>query len=233
MLLTTVSACYSEKAEESAENEPNQDVIVADDERGLYIVCDGAGGNGGKPESAAKAAAKSIYFSLGNIQPRSELDFKAHLKHAYDKARDDVRKYGEGGSTVATTVKLINYGGKTYAGIAHAGDTLAFLYSKKTDSFIQLTKNQSRGNIVKNLLPRPASDEAPDQYRVIQLDYGDRLMMCSDGITGDWQDQFLSNEEALDSFRKRTPWECVLSFVRQSKKNDDKSCIVFDTKPAK
>ena len=231
MLLSTVSAHYSEKAKKRAENEPNQDITGVDDLHRIYGVYDGVGGdrNG---DAAAQVCANSIYRSLKDIQPRSQLELVSYLKNAHNQARYDVKKDGKGGSTVATTVKIVDIEGKTYAGIAQAGDTRLFLYSKKTDSYFPLTQDQSRGNIVFNSFPCPASAEAPDQFKVIQLDYGDRLMLCSDGITGDWEHQFLSNEEFLDAFRERTPKECVASFFRSSKKNDDKSCIVFDTVPA-
>ena len=231
MLLSTVSAHYSEKAKKRAENEPNQDVTGADDLHRIYGVYDGVGGdrNG---NVAAQICANSMYRSLKDIQPRSQSELMSYLKNAHNQARYDVKKDGKGASTVATTIKIVDIEGKTYAGIAHAGDTRLFLYSKKTDSYVSLTQDQSRGNIVYNSFPSPASAEVPDQFKVIQLDYGDRLMLCSDGITGDWQDQFLSDKEFLDSFRKRTPWECVMSFLGLSKKNDDKSCIVFDTVPA-
>lgn len=225
-LLTIVSGFRSQKANYRKANETSQDALVVDNLRRFYGVYDGAGGAGGNPAAAAQVAARSMHKSLGEFQPRSTSEFVAQLRNANDQARYNVAKYGENGVTVATSVKIIDFDGKTYAGVAHAGDTRLFLFSKNVNNYVSLTDDQSKGNIVYNSFPTKSS--VSDQFRVLQLFPGDRLMICSDGITGDWENQFLSRDEFLYAFKQKTPDECAECFLRLSKKNDDKSIIVAD-----
>lgn len=225
--LSVDSGVRFEKATYRAEADPSEDVHIVDDANRFYGVYDGAGGAGGNPAAASRAAAQSIQRSLKSVRPKSESEFIKQLQSAHHKARTDVERNGEGGTTVATSVKIVEIDGKTFAGIAHAGDTRLFLYSKVTESYAPLTDDQSRGNKIFNGLPyRHAS--AADQYKLVGLQTGDRLMMCSDGITGDWEHQFLSDDEFIEAFHQSSPNQCAQRFLELSKKADDKSIIVVD-----
>lgn len=226
--LVLTSASREEKAAyRMSTDDISQDCITRSDSRRLYGVYDGMGGEGGNPAAASQAAAESIKKSLGHIEPQSIEDLMTALKQAHVQARADVKSNGEGGSTVATTVKIVEIDGKTYAGIAHAGDTRLFRYSKSEDSYHALTDDQSKGNTVYNGF-YDLSGGRSDQYLAVELNRGDRLMLCSDGITGDWPEQFLTDEQFKKAFRRTEPSSCADDFLRYSKKTDDKSIIVVD-----
>lgn len=226
--LRTVSSSLEKKSTRRSVEQLSQDVIIVDDTRGLYGVYDGMGGGGGNPRAAAQAMSDSIRRTLGSVQPTSKSELMDQLKNAYYEADGDVRREGERGSTVATTVKVVNIEGRTYAGVAHAGDTRLFVYSKHTDTYTPITEDQSLGHRVFNGFPRSSAAERDDQYEIIELEEGDRLMLCSDGITGDWPPQFLSDADFLWAFRQPTTDECAASFLFASTKVDDKSIIVVD-----
>lgn len=226
--LRMVSSSIELKSERRLPGEPSEDVIIVDDAQGLYGVYDGMGGNGGNPRAAAQAMSESIRRTLGLVQPVSKSEFMDQLVDAHFEAGRDVRREGERGSTVATTVKVVTIEGRTYAGVAHAGDTRLFMYSKKTDTYFPITEDQSEGNVVDNGFPQSSNHRSEDQYEIIELQEGDRLMLCSDGITGDWPPQFLTDDEFFEAFRQSTAAECAESFLRASKKVDDKSIIVID-----
>jgi serine/threonine protein phosphatase PrpC len=226
--LHTVSSFLERKSSRRTANEVSEDRIVADDERGLYGVYDGMGGAGGNPRAAADAVADSVQRTLSDVQPRSIDELKQFMHIAYQEADKDVRRDGQGGSAVATTVKIVTIEGRTYAGIAHTGDTRLFMYSKSRDSFTAVTEDQSRGNVVFNGFPHHEHMSKSDQFDAIELQQGDRLMLCSDGITGDYPEQALSSYEFLESFRQLTTYQCAEYFMRLSKKVDDKSIVVID-----
>lgn len=222
-------ASLTEKREGRADDDPNQDTVLIDEENGLFGVFDGMGGQGGNPAAASKAAADSVKESLQDLQAGNIDELNQAMIAALEKASTDVKKNGENGSTVATFIKLINVEGKNYMGVAHAGDTRMFIYSKRTNTFRSITTDQSRGNTVYNGLPRGENSDS-NEYHLIEVSPDDRIMICSDGITGDFQDQFLSDDEFKQAFGEQSPQACAEAFRRASKKNDDKSIVVVDVK---
>lgn len=226
-MIFTSASLEEKSAYRRRPDDVSQDYIIRDDDQRLYGVYDGMGGHGGNPAAASRTAADAVKDYLSDIEPRSIKELIAMLEKSYSKAREYVRAYGEGGGTVATTVKIVEIDGKTYAGIAHTGDTRLFQYTKSLDRYRPLTDDQSKGNVVFNFFPNVPVDH-PDQYMVLELHKGDRLMLCSDGITGDWPDEFLTNEEFLEAFRRTEPSSCAFDFFEYSKKTDDKSIIVVD-----
>lgn len=228
MHLSIVSCGRSEKGRNRVG--PNQDAFGFDSINGVLVVCDGVGG---LPfgEIAAKTALNSYYGSFKNAHPHSENEFYGYLLDAQRQARDEVMKYGKGGSTVATAVKIAEIEGKFYAGFVHTGDTKLYLVDKEADRYVQLTQDQSRGNMVFNSLTNPSGKL--DQIGLKQLDYRHRLVLITDGIGLDKKlNQPLPPSQLLSAFLESSPQGCVNSLIEYSVNNsDDKSCIVADIVP--
>ena len=53
------------------------------------------------------------------------------------------------------------------------------------------------------------------------------MLVCSDGITGDWAHQVLSDTEFADAFGQDDPQASADRFIQLSKKDDDKTAIVL------
>ena len=237
---------YSETLKSTNEkHEANEDSILSDPKNGIYGVFDGMGGQGGDPRAAADAAAKAVQEYLADPtrqSPETEDIIKQIMQEAFAKARQAVISNGEGGSTVATAVKIFELpNGKRVAGVAHAGDTRMFIYHSD-GTYESITEDQSttdprkpnseRRNLVTNgMLAEPSEEynDKNDEYITVELLPGDRIMICSDGITGDDPTkESLSDDEMKEAFSRATPQEAAQKFVEFSKKVDDKSIVVLD-----
>ncbi|HEY0965605.1 MAG TPA: hypothetical protein VGE13_03945 [Candidatus Saccharimonadales bacterium] len=227
-------ASYSTPASYHTEH-TNQDALLVNREIGCFAVVDGMGGEGGDPRELATALAAIL---------QDELTFNAHnsqelldgMRMAFREARVKLgsRNYLDGGA-VATAIKLQQIGDDFFVGIAHAGDTRLMAADPTTGEFIALTEDHGYGSTVTNGFIRGINGEK-DDFNVWKVMPGTRIMLCSDGITGDWgpdnaygrPNQFLSDREFKVAFTQNTPEESIKKFVEFSKKDDDKSIIVID-----
>src|SRR5215472_110719 len=166
----------------------------------LYIVADGMGGHKGGA-LAAQMAVEELQRHIGQATAGESVD--AVIEAAFKAANDAVYKRSNSGdATVAgmgTTTVLLLISGRV-AKLAHVGDSRAYLYRNQTLS--QLTTDHT---IVQRMVEagmlRP--DEAADHpqssvleraigsaptvgvdIRDHQLEEGDALLLCSDGLSG-------------------------------------------------
>lgn len=244
----SLPAAYRLNPEHPAYNTPNEDAMLINEQHKLFGVFDGMGGGGGDPSAASKVAAQAFdtYFSHNRIAAlfQSDTVLPSHklaiMKLAFQEARQAVDLHGQGGDTTAAVVQFTTFKGKQYALIGNAGDSRILKYPApnpstnyddqfKPDTAYELATDQSRGNVVFNGLG-PRSSGSKDEYRFVEVTPGDRIMICSDGITGDWQEQFLSAMEIEQAFRQPTPEASAQAFIAASKKTDDKTIIVIDVK---
>jgi serine/threonine protein phosphatase PrpC len=225
------------EAELGHHREGTQDTILT----GHYYaaVFDGMGGNGGNPSAASKAAAEGLEKVLRDSRtPTTTADLLNMMKAGFEAARQHVAENGGGGSTVGTAIRFAAIDGELYCGVAHAGDTRLYLY--RNGEYLQLTEDQcdpyERNKVTNGMFPDGRSSHN-DIYGTIQLEPGDRLMLCSDGITGDWDettpnhtDQSFSKNEMLEAFNAPSAQDSADTFLRLSlpKKRDDKSVVVID-----
>jgi protein phosphatase len=208
-----------------------EDTLLIDADAGVFGVFDGMGGNGGNPRRASQVAAEAVRDALVGPQPANQAELLGLMRQSFREGRRAVRERGEYGSTVATAIKLCVIDEKQVMGVAHAGDTRLFKYSKEDRTFVALTTDQSSGNEVHNgFSQRDTSNGTRDEYNVYSVEPGDRIMLCSDGITGDYENQFLSDAEFHHAFMQESPNQSAEMFYRLSKKSDDKSIVVIDIK---
>ena len=205
----------------------SEDKLLLNPDEGVFGVFDGMGGNGGNPRAASHAAAEAVGRILsGAIEDDAALlDI---LRQSFVEGRRAVKEWGEGGSTVATAIKLCLSDGRPVMGVAHAGDTRLFKYSQHNSTYEALTADQSKGSKVFNGFTQNDAALVSDEYLIYPVAPGDRIMICSDGITGDYEHQFLSDAEFQDAFSQATPEQVAARFYQLSKKEDDKSVVVID-----
>jgi protein phosphatase len=183
----------------------NQDRWFADARRGVFIVADGTGGG-----PAGSVAAQLVVDALPPLLKRrlagvSNLNepaaipwVKAVLEHLSNRLRAESRGQPGLDGMGSTVVLALVRGGQAL--IAHMGDSRAYLWRDsrlarltRDHSLIELlldcgeitpeqaAKHPSRGQVTRFVgMPEASLPEA----RLVSLRPGDRLLLCSDGLTG-------------------------------------------------
>jgi protein phosphatase len=172
---------------------------------GVYVVADGMGGH-----SAGEVASSTI---VNNISRRAvadlastvlpsvdPVDYGAWLRdlvEAANRSLFDLRQ--QAGTDMGTTLVAAVVDG-TQAYIAHVGDSRAYLISasgiqrltvdhslvERLVTTGQITAEQARTHEQRNVIYRTMGDKANVEVEtgVQQLQPGDRLLLCSDGLSG-------------------------------------------------
>lgn len=165
--------------------ENNEDSWLVRDQRGVMLlaVADGVGGiAGGEQASAAAIATLSRRF----YEALTTQDLRASLAAAIREANDAVvRNAADRGESSATTLVAAAIR-RREATIANVGDSRAYLVRGSTARQITTDHSGARPNEI----TRFVGDERgiqPDVF-VESLRAGDRLVLCSDGLTRHVQD---------------------------------------------
>jgi protein phosphatase len=175
--------------------EENEDRFLCDDGRHLYAIADGIGGLAGGAQAAEEAIAQLSALAAG--QPADgDWDFQSIFaeinRRVATVGRSIDTTFGIG--TTLTVVRLRGAG----LHIAHVGDSCAFL--RRADRFEKLTHDHTMENEMRarsghslvflnprtrNALTRCIGQPVTPRAELLTLPLadGDRLLVCSDGIT--------------------------------------------------
>lgn len=194
----------------------NQDAFLVSPDDHLYIVADGMGGHAGG-EIASKLCIEKIegylkehgkeFTSHGTTDSALSAIMVNSVNHAsakiYEHALEEPSLRGMG--TTATVVKIV--GKKAFA--AHVGDSRlylirsGFLYQMTYDH--SLVNEQVRAGIIsqeeaelhhlKNVITRSVGyqEEEDVDTIVFDLEEGDYLLLCSDGLHGKVEDREIAH----------------------------------------
>ncbi|HEU4494865.1 MAG TPA: PP2C family serine/threonine-protein phosphatase, partial [Rubrobacteraceae bacterium] len=174
----------------------NEDALLVGEGRDetLFAVADGIGGF-----EAGEVASRIAIDVLGDLEPGDS--FEAAIREANRRiltvGRGDERLSGMG-----TTVVAVRFGGtreEPAVEIAHVGDSRAYLLRggelrpvTEDHSLVaelvrsgDLTRAQAAEHPQKNLITRAlgADEEVEVDTAVLPVEAGDRLLLCSDGLT--------------------------------------------------
>lgn len=172
------------------------------------IVCDGMGGvNGGRIAAHIATDTMQQYFArqMSSLQPGGEKSFIMRgfditNRAVYEKATSDPEMMGMG------TTGVCAYAGGGLAHVVHAGDSRAYLFHEgemrqitRDHSMVQqlvdsgkITREQAAQHPKKNLITRAlgVSANIVPEYNRCEIEVGDILLLCSDGLTN-----MISDEE--------------------------------------
>lgn len=191
-------------------SEKGFDTHVAIAEQRLFGVFDGMGVS---QESAfASSAAASMLTEIGTCS------YYEHLVDYLHAAKRLISERAPHGGTTATVV-YVDLGG--YLHYAHVGDSR--LYVLHNGRVKQITSDEGSGNILYNYLGYHGIGVA--QCGIVYN--WDAFMLCTDGITGDWQEQLLSDKDIEDVLIRDDGLEDRAQVILDmSRKNDDKTLIL-------
>jgi protein phosphatase len=173
---------------------------------GLYVVADGMGGqaagdvaSGLAIHTIAQRAAETLMLPSLNTDPKP-VDVDAWLRDAIALANDAVYKHRIAADNNMGTTLVMAIIAEGQAHVAHLGDSRAYLINQSGLKQItidhslvqrlvdtkQLTAEEAkthpqRNVIYKNLGDRPTVEPDIDH---VPLASGDRLLLCSDGLSG-------------------------------------------------
>ena len=195
-------------------DEQGFDQYILDDEYRLFGVFDGMG-TSEDSRGAAQLAALLIQ------KERSTSPNAIALGALIDQASKSIAvRYATGGTT-ATVARIDSSGDLHWA---HTGDSR--LYVMKDHRVRQVTADEGIGNRLLNYCGPYTRGVV--QVGEIHTDDWDKFMICSDGITGDWREQLLSDIEIENVLNEYAPPEACQKLYQISKKEDDKTVIVVE-----
>jgi len=183
----------------------NQDSGLADGH--LLVVADGVGG-----AVRGDLASATAVSALGKLEaPEPGVDLLEAMAGAFHRAHDRIAELVENDPELtgtSTTITAALFDGHRL-GIGHLGDSRAYLFREgevslltKDHTFVQslvdegrITEEESRTHPHRNLILRAVDavhETDPDLFYV-ELQAGDRVMLCSDGCSGVLDDARLAD----------------------------------------
>lgn len=176
----------------------NEDCFLIDSRNELFAVADGVGGQPAG-EIASRVALDQLLHFLRGVEPpviEPEQSFAAVIRQANEEVRRvaaDKPEYN-GMATTLVAAWLLDQA----LVVANVGDSRAYLL--RDQELVQLTEDHNLRNEQKrlglelseaelsgmsNVVTRVlGSDEAEPECRILDVEIGDRLLLCSDGLTG-------------------------------------------------
>ncbi|HKH39366.1 MAG TPA: Stp1/IreP family PP2C-type Ser/Thr phosphatase [Rubrobacter sp.] len=221
----------------------NEDALLVgegEDEK-LFVVADGIGGF-----EAGEVASSLAVDVLKDLQP--DEPFKAAIGEANRRivaaGRGDEKLSGMG-----TTVVAIRFGGKQgepVAEVAHVGDSRAYLMRggdmnpiTEDHSLVaelvrsgDLTRDQAAEHPQKNLITRAlgADEEVDVDTAILSVEAGDRILLCSDGLSDMVSEAGISEILAESPDDPERAARGLLSAALDAGGNDNITVVVVDVK---
>jgi len=220
----------------------DQDSVLVDEVNQVFGVFDGMGGAGGDPREAADIA-RDVFSGMSHslstpdeVQKSMEHLLKAahHQIMATAEYNSDERLCMTGGTT-ATVAKIIQHDNTQYLVWVSVADSRIYLDKEpKNASFIpeQLSADEGYGSTVTNCLGHSNdSYSGLSQKGIIEIEVGDRVILCTDGITGDLDKTIIEASELKKIMSHCDAAQDVADeLVKCARKNDDRTVIVIDLK---
>jgi serine/threonine protein phosphatase PrpC len=221
----------------------NEDSMLVGDgeDETLFVVADGIGGF-----EAGEVASSLAVDVLKGLHP--EETFKAAIGEANRRilaaGRDDEKLSGMG-----TTVVAIRFGGtqrEPLAEVAHVGDSRAYLVRggemnpiTEDHSLVaelvrsgDLTRDQAAEHPQKNLITRAlgADEDVAVDTTVLPIDAGDRVLLCSDGLSDMVPEPRISEILLASKDDPEQAARGLLSAALEAGGNDNITVVVVDVK---
>jgi PPM family protein phosphatase len=221
----------------------NEDALLVGEgeDETLFVVADGIGGF-----EAGEVASSIAVDVLKNLQP--DEPYKAAIEEANRRivaaGRGDEKLSGMG-----TTIVAVRFGGtqrEPVAEVAHVGDSRAYLMRggelnpiTEDHSLVaelvrsgDLTRDQAAEHPQKNLITRAlgADEEVDVDTAILPIEAGDRLLLCSDGLSDMVSEGEISELLADPPDDPERVARGLLSAALEAGGNDNITIVVVDVK---
>ena len=210
--------------------DPCEDTILHDSVHNVYGIFDGAGGHGNGDKASRLASEKlSEYISQFAADSTAE-EMQKGLIEGLKIANTTVMQEASGGITTGTIAKIGEENGQKYVAWASVGDSPIMIFNRDKGSLTRISRDEilspERANVITNAIG--ISDMDVFQSGVIQMQQGDEIIICSDGITGDYSPDILADSEIIQAMQSSdNPHESARALLRVSRKSDDKAVLVL------
>ncbi|WP_420126979.1 Stp1/IreP family PP2C-type Ser/Thr phosphatase [Longimicrobium sp.] len=229
----------------------NEDAFLVDEERGVFLVADGMGGHAAG-EIASDIARRSVGGTLQEGVDRGlAADDLAHsMVDSFRVADLAIAEHvaanpeTEGMGTTVTAIVICTDG--TYR-MGHIGDSRAYLLREgqlaqisRDHTWVQrevdegrLTPSASRKHPYSHILTRALGadpSDAPD-LQAGQLEAGDLLLLCSDGLTGMVTDRHLQRILATPATNEERIEE-MIALANKRGGRDNITAVIVEMLPA-
>lgn len=231
----------------------NEDCLLVDNELEIYLVADGVGGRSAG-EIASRMAADLVIDSFKNPEQLSGVEglpegahaqISAKLVAAIKRANGVVHEASRNNpalGSMGTTIVVAAREGGTLS-IAHVGDSRAYVLkhgqlSQLTDdhSLVSeqlrqglITGDEARNSNVRNIITRAlgVGPEVEVDIDEMALDQGDRILLCTDGLSG-----MATDEDIMMIMRNEPdPEKCCARLIELANENggkDNVTAVVID-----
>jgi serine/threonine protein phosphatase PrpC len=209
----------------------SEDAIFASPEKGLFAVFDGAGGYK-KETGAPRIASQTAVQKLQEISNGYNLENEGHIAWAMNSISAAIAANPNAGVSTGVIAKVIETNGAKKLAYASVGDSRIYIVRQNSIAH-QITIDEGEGNRITNALGaipnREASDNCTKQFGMVDLWPGDRIVLCSDGITGDRPEETMSDNQIANIVG--LAWnsqQAAAELVESARKIDDRSAIVLE-----
>lgn len=220
-----------------ARHTANEDAYGMDPDSGLWFVADGMGGHAAG-EVASQIVRETVLAEVAAGHPLSDAICKAH-DTVVELASEDPGKRGMGSTIIALQVD------GAQADVAWVGDSRLYLW--RNDALEQITRDHSYVEylIAKGEITSGEADNHPERNVLVQtlgydeptpgilqleLQSGDRLLLCSDGVYTEMTRETIGDVlgQAEDP---QTAAQQLIDHVVAVPGKDDATAIVLDYQP--
>ena len=236
---------------EQGKRDNNEDSIYPDRTdrnpvEGLFMVCDGVGGNE-KGEVASRLACHAFAeYIAQNKSSQYGLSYFSDALHYVESGFDACISENPQAKGMATTLTLACFN-PAGVSLVHIGDSRiyhlrneAIAWQTKDHSFVNalvatgaITEEEARDHPRRNVILQAitgtsAKPAKPDVYECTSIEAGDYFFLCSDGIL-----ESISNEDLIDILFSQETDEEKMEIIRhrcRQSSHDNFSCILLKVK---
>jgi serine/threonine protein phosphatase PrpC len=198
----------------------HQDRTLVDLELSLFGVFDGVGQYRRSGEAAQLAVETIAEVCRSGSMPPLEA-----LVEGCDRA-DTLIAQGGLGATTATLAWIV--GSDIF--YVSVGDSRLYRQKAEDPAPMQVTTDEGEGNILANALGlgsgRAGETVAPQRGK-LRLERKDKLLLVTDGVTGDFAPDLLTDEELGLAVSISDPQQAAERLVKMARKRDDRTALVI------